>query len=72
MHYPAIVYQRNTINSRYADNEPYMHKHRYEVTVIDSDPDSIIPDLVADLPMCRHNRRFVSDNLYHDAFDLYY
>lgn len=72
MSYPAIVYQRSRIDTRFADDGPYVHHERFGVTVIDADPDSIIPMLIAGLPKCRFERSFISDNLYHNVFELYY
>lgn len=72
MQYPCIVYQRYNAKTDFADNQPFRHTKRYQVTVIDADPDSPIPDKVAALPMCLHNRFFVVDNLNHDVFNLYY
>lgn len=72
MSYPCIVYQRYNALTSFADNVPFRHTKRYQVTVIDSDPDSPIPDKVAALPMCLHNRFFVANNLNHDVFNLYY
>lgn len=72
MQYPAIVYQRYISKTEFADNSPYQVHQRYQVTVIDKDPDSPIPDKVAALPMCIKNRFFVANNLNHDVFNLYY
>jgi len=72
MQYPCIVYQRYNALSEFADGLPYIHNKRYQVTVIDSDPDSPIPDKIATLPMCTYNRFFVVTNLNHDVFNLYY
>lgn len=72
MPYPCIVYKREKIDTRFAGNKPYLHTNRYSVTVIDQDPESQIPNGIADLPMCVHDRQFVNDNLYHDVFTLYY
>lgn len=72
MEYPCIVYRRDSIHSDHADNKPYRHKKRYQVTVIDRDPDSGIPDKVAALPQCSFDRRYVADNLNHDVFQLFF
>jgi hypothetical protein len=42
------------------------------VTVIDQDPDSEIPDKVAQLPMTTFDRWFAANNLNHDVFDVYF
>lgn len=70
MTYPCIVYRRSKIDPKFANNKPYLLTKKYEITVIDKDPDSMIPDKVAMLPRCAHDRNFVSDNLHHDVFTL--
>lgn len=72
MTYPCIVYQRSNADTKFADNKPYLHRQRYTVTVIDKDPDSVIPDKVAELPECVYDRFFTSENLNHDVFSLYF
>lgn len=72
MGYPCIVYMRDRARTQFADNSPYRYTKRYQVTVIDRDPDSPIPNLVAALPMCLHERTFTVDNLYHDVFNVYF
>lgn len=72
MNYPCIVYERERIESDHASNKPYLHRKRYSVTVIDKDPESLIPDKIAAFSSCRHDQHFVSDNLHHDVFTLYY
>jgi hypothetical protein len=72
MSYPCIVYQVDDAWSEFADGLPYRYTKRYQVTVIDRDPDSPIPDQVATLPMCVLNRFFIVDNLNHTVFNLYF
>lgn len=72
MTYPAIVYTRDNIDQRHADNSPYTQTYAYMVTVIDKNPDSEIVNKVSSLPMCSYDRHYVSDNLNHDVFTLYF
>lgn len=72
MHYPAIVYNRDRIDIAHADNLPYQHKHRYQITVIDRDPDSEIPDRITSIPTVAFDRFFVSDDLNHFVFNLFF
>lgn len=72
MQYPCIVYQRYLGKTEFADGEPYILNQRYQVTVIDTDPDSLIPDKVAALPTAIKNRFFVANNLNHDVINLYF
>lgn len=66
--YPAIIYSRKKIQNNFADNSVYMQTPVYEVTVIDKDPDSEIVKKLSELPACRHDRYFKSENLNHDTF----
>jgi len=72
MSYPAIVYNRDYQSVFFADNGPYTRRLRYQVTVIDPNPDSLIPDRVAELPMTTLVRHFTLDNLNHDIYDVYF
>lgn len=72
MKYPCIVYSREKIDAKFADNIIYLNKKRYQVTVIDSDPDSSIPGEVMKLPYCQFDRHFTANNHNHDVFNIYY
>jgi hypothetical protein len=72
MEYPCIVYRRDYELTRFADDRPYARKKRYQVTVIDRDPDSGIPDKVAELPLCIYDRFYTAENLNHDVFKLFF
>lgn len=70
--YPCIIYARDYADTKFADNKPYNTTKRYSVTVIDKDPDSLIPDKIANLPLCVFNRHFKADNLNHDTYNIYF
>ncbi len=72
MIYPSIVYNRDFQSVQFADNGPYRRKIRYQVTVIDPDPDSLIPEKVAELPLTTYVRHFTAGNLNHDIYDVYF
>lgn len=72
MQYPCIVYKRDSARSIFANNGPYRHTKRYQVTVIDSNPDSEIPSKLSALPLCTYNRHFAANNLNHDVFTLFF
>lgn len=72
MSYPCIVYNRSNIRSKSADNRPYKLTKEYTITVIDANPDSEIPDRIAELPQCIFDRGFKSENLNHDVFNILY
>ena len=72
MQYPAIVYSRSDIDTRYANDSAYMQSLVYELIVIDKNPDSDIPMKISQLPMCNFDRHYTSDNLNHDVFTIYF
>src|SRR5690606_20218304 len=49
--YPAIVYMRDRVDEKRANNILYNYTKRYRITIIDRNPDSKIPDAVSRLPM---------------------
>jgi len=70
--YPCILYRRERINTEFANNLPYKHKKRYSVTLIDSNPDSLIIDKLLMLPACIFDRHYTSNGLNHDVYTLYF
>lgn len=72
--YPCIVYSRDSGDSQYADDLTYIYNQRYQVQVIARDPDYVetIQRQLLDIPTCRSDRHYTSDNLHHDTFILYY
>ena len=72
MSYPCIVYYRDFANNIYASNRPYVITKRYMIMVIDKNPDSTIPDKIAQLPMCLFSRHYTADNLNHDVYNIYF
>lgn len=72
MTYPAIVYARSTVRTRFANNGAYKNDISYTITVIDPDPDGEIALRMAENFRCRYDRHFVVDNLHHDTYTLYW
>ncbi len=71
--YPCIIYELSRIEADEANNKAYIVNKRYTVTTIDEDCDTELPEkLLSELEYCSHDRRFVSDNLYHDVFTVYF
>lgn len=72
MKYPCIVYKRDDAETKFANNKPYGVKQRYQVTVIDPNPDSEIPGKVAMLPTCVFDRFYTAARLNHDVYKLFF
>lgn len=72
MQYPCIIYSRDFAETDFANNEPYKYSKRYQIKVVDRNPDSAIPDAVAALPMCVFDRFFTANDLNHDVFNIFF
>ncbi len=72
MVYPCIRYKRQQALTRFAGDKPYTYTKKYQITVIDRNPDSDIPDKVAQLPMCIHDSFYTADGLNHDVYTLFF
>lgn len=72
MSYPCIVYSKDPSWVIHANDKQYQRTQRYQVTVIDRDPDSLIPGIVSRLPHCRETSTFSTSGLNHDVFSLYF
>ena len=72
MSYPCIIYKRDDVFISHADNAPYRNKIRYQVTIVDRNPDSDIHAKVGKLPTASYDRSYVADDLNHDVYNLYF
>ena len=72
MNYPAIVYSKTRSDVKRANDQIYLQKNRYEIIVISKSPDNPVIDKLIGLPYCSYDRNYISDNLHHDVFTLYY
>lgn len=85
MKYPCIIYKRDKLDRMDADNTLYGLNVKYQVTVVDKDPDngagideqgnpneSVIEKLLYGFQKIKHERHYVVDNLHHDVFSIYF
>ena len=72
MEYPAIRYKKSDIDTKHANNNPYLHKKKYELIVIDRKPDNEVIQKILELPLSSYERHYVADNLNHDLINLYF
>lgn len=73
MKYPAIVYSLEKAHMQHADNRKYIGHFCYTVTLVSTKYDeNKILEILDSFEMISLNRPFVSDNLYHTVFNLYY
>lgn len=72
INYPAIIYKLDDVKSDKADNRYYIQKRIFTVTHIDKSPVSDVVDALLMNPYCEYDRGYVSDNLNHNVFSVYY
>lgn len=72
MEYPCIRYEKDNIDSDYADDMSYSTYTRYLLTVIDKKPDNPVIEELLKQPYCGYGRLYKADNLYHDTLTIYY
>ena len=72
MNYPAIKYEIDRIDTKFADDSSYIRNKRYTITVISKNAKPEIIDKLLDLPMCTFDRSYRSDNLNHFVFTIYW
>lgn len=70
--YPCIIYERNAIETRHANNGKYNSKIRYSIMLIGRSPENQLINELLKLPYCSYDRFYVADGLNHDTFTLYY
>ena len=72
MEYPCIIYNRSNRKNFFSGDNIYLGMNQYSITVVDEDPDSLIPDKVLELPYCSFSAHFTVDGLNHDVYTLYF
>lgn len=71
--YPCIVYNKTDATREFGNNRIYYRKQGYQITVIDKNPDSVIPDnLESHFEYCVITDDFVTNNLNHTILNLHY
>ena len=73
MNYPCIVYHKISKYKEFGNDEVYIKKQGYQLTVMDKDPDSLIADDLEDhFQYCSISQYFTNDSIYHVTLELYY
>lgn len=73
LHYPCFVYEHSKDSDRFANDRSYVFHEGYDVTVITKDPDlTFKEELKNKFRYCEWIRSFISDNLNHNIYKIYY
>lgn len=72
LEFPCIVYSLYGLRVKDADNEKMIVNRRYNVILIDKNPDSPIFDEMLKLDYCRFDRSYSTNNMTHFVFTINY
>ena len=73
MNHPCVRYSLGGVDHIRANDKIYKNTNRYEIVVIDQNPDSdIYSKILAHFQMCSFERTYTADNLNHWVLTLYY
>lgn len=72
MTYPCIRYSRTGERVKFASNGRHVVCDRYDILVIDRDPDSVIVEALRNFQYCTFERMYAADGLFHFQFNLFY
>jgi hypothetical protein len=73
MQFPCLKYERALPSEvAFADNVKYALLKGYTITIIDRNPDSLLPDLVEGLRHCEFVRSFETEGLHHFVYQLFF
>lgn len=70
---PSVEYKWEGPDVKRADNKRYIISDRYTITYMHRDPDDpLVRSFPDEFDNCAHDRSFISDNVYHDTYTLYF
>lgn len=72
MSYPAIVYNLAKLKSIPADDIRYIKHKCYKMIYITKNPDDPMVETLEDLPYCTLETPYISDNLHHYPYTIFY
>lgn len=68
--YPCIIYKRDSVRQRHADNIRYHTHEIYQVTIIDKRVETPILDILLDNQYCVYENEFIVDNMHHTILKI--
>lgn len=72
INYPAIIYSLESMTNDHASNGVYLTKKAYKVIYVDSNPDNETISVLNNVIHSTFNSHYVSDNLNHYAYTIYF
>lgn len=71
MEFPCIVYEISAPDDEHADNQIYIDRLRWKVTLITRSPKPKEFTRLRYVQSCVFDRHYTADNLHHYAFEIY-
>lgn len=72
MSYPAIKYSLSGFDKKHANDGVYGSMTRYDIILMDWNPDSEFVEKLNSIQYCSFDRHYVADGLNHWSFTLYW
>lgn len=72
LNYPAIVYSKNDLKNKFADDDFYLQSKQYKLTFIDPNPDSDLFEKASKFMKAKFVTRFSNQGLNHEVYTIYY
>ena len=72
MTYPCLMYEWDSADTEFADDNPYIVRKRYRLMVITRNPDDKLPEKILTLPSAIMVRHYTEKNLHYYVFNLYF
>lgn len=71
--YDCIIYNKEPPKRRHADDMKYFYRDRYSLKFLTKNPDNPLIDKIAHaFQYCAIEQNYVSDNIHHYVYTLYY
>lgn len=70
LEYPCIIYKLVKKDAVHADNRKYLKYDIYQVTYVDRNTESEIPDEIGEIPYSEFRNTFVKDGLAHWVYEI--
>lgn len=70
--YPAIIYKLSKVDTTNANDRVYTSMRKYEVTLIDDDPDSNLIDRLLSFKYATFDRQIIYQGITNTILNIYY
>lgn len=71
MQYPCVIYRRTRFKNEWANNHKYLDNAEYDIIYVTAEPDDETVKALLTLPMSSYDRRYVTQNMYHDVLQVF-